>query len=82
MAMHFGMTIAPWNVFGGGKLLSPEQAAALKSSGETSRSSTEQNSAEATISKALLQVAKAHDLERFKLMHWPTYEPNFQAYCR
>nr|POE63721.1 putative aryl-alcohol dehydrogenase aad14 [Quercus suber] len=63
MATYFGMAIAPWNVLGGGKLLSPDQVAKSKASGDSGRSGMDQTAEEKAISEALYTVAKAHGLE-------------------
>nr|POE51669.1 putative aryl-alcohol dehydrogenase aad14 [Quercus suber] len=60
MARYFGMAVAPWNVLGGGKFLSPEQAAQCQASDESGRTGTEQSPEETSISEALYTVAKAH----------------------
>ena len=60
MAVHFGMAVAAWDVLGSGKLLSPDQVAARKESGEVLRYGSEQSAAERDMSAALFEVAKAH----------------------
>ena len=63
MAIHFGMAIAPWDVLGSGKLLSPEQMAVRKASGEALRGGDEQTAKEREMLEALWQVAQARGIE-------------------
>lgn len=62
MAVHFGMAIAPWNVLGSGKFMSPDQVSERKARGDSTRSGMDQTPIEMEISEALLKVAKARGL--------------------
>lgn len=65
MARHFGMTLAPWDVMGGGKFKTKEEIEQRKAQGQGLRSilGSEQTEEEAAMSAALSKVANEHGIK-------------------